>query len=120
MALTIDESPVSADMLIELLDLLENNTISGKIAKDVLDIMMEIKENPTKIVEEKGLKQVADTGELEKIVDEVIANNSKQVEQYKAGNERLFGFFVGQTMKSTGGKANPQIINEILKKKLGS
>ena len=72
------------------------------------------------VAKEKGLKQVADTGELEKIVDEVIANNSKQVEQYKAGNERLFGFFVGQTMKATGGKANPQIINEILKKKLGS
>lgn len=118
-ALTIDDSPVSADMMIELLDLLENNTISGKIAKDVLDIMMETKESPTKIVEEKGLKQVADTGAIEKIVDEVIANNSKQVEQYKAGNEKLFGFFVGQTMKASGGKANPKMINEILKKKLG-
>lgn len=117
-ALTIDDSPVSADMMIELLDLLENNTISGKIAKDVLDIMMETKESPTKIVEEKGLKQVADTGAIEKIVDEVIANNSKQVEQYKAGNEKLFGFFVGQTMKASGGKANPKMINEILKKKL--
>ena len=117
-ALTIDDSPVSADMMIELLDLLEDNTISGKIAKDVLDIMMETKESPTKIVEEKGLKQVADTGAIEKIVDEVIANNSKQVEQYKAGNEKLFGFFVGQTMKASGGKANPKMINEILKKKL--
>lgn len=117
-ALTIDDSPVSADMMIELLDLLENNTISGKIAKDVLDIMMETKESPTKIVEEKGLKQVADTDAIEKIVDEVIANNSKQVEQYKAGNEKLFGFFVGQTMKASGGKANPKMINEILKKKL--
>lgn len=117
-ALTIDDSPVSADMMIELLDLLEDNTISGKIAKDVLDIMMETKESPTKIVEEKGLKQVADTGAIEKIIDEVIANNSKQVEQYKAGNEKLFGFFVGQTMKASGGKANPKMINEILKKKL--
>lgn len=117
-ALTIDDSPVSADMMIELLDLLEDNTISGKIAKDVLDIMMETKESPIKIVEEKGLKQVADTGAIEKIVDEVIANNAKQVEQYKAGNEKLFGFFVGQTMKASGGKANPKMINEILKKKL--
>lgn len=119
MALTIEDSPVSADMMIELLDLIKDETISGKIAKDVLDIMVETKEPAGKIVEEKGLKQVVDTGAIEKVIDEVIANNSQQVEQYKAGNERLFGFFVGQTMKASGGKVNPKVVNEILKKKLG-
>ena len=119
MALTIENSPVSAEMLIELLDLIKNETISGKIAKDVLDIMIETKQTAGKIVEEKGLKQVVDTGAIEKVIDEVIANNPKQVEQYKGGNERLFGFFVGQTMKASGGKVNPKVVNEILKKKLG-
>ena len=114
----MENTPVSAEMMIELLNLIKDNTISGKIAKDVLDVMMETKESPTKIVEEKGLKQVVDMGAIEKVVDEVIANNPKQVEQYKGGNERLFGFFVGQTMKLSGGKANPKIINDILKNKL--
>lgn len=118
MALTMENTPVSAEMMIELLNLIKDNTISGKIAKDVLDVMMETRESPTKIVEEKGLKQVVDMGAIEKVVDEVIANNPKQVEQYKSGNERLFGFFVGQTMKLSGGKANPKIINDILKNKL--
>ena len=119
MALTIENSPVSAEMLIELLNLIKDETISGKIAKDVLDIMVETKQPAGKIVEEKGLKQVVDTAAIEKVIDEVIAANPKQVEQYKGGNERLFGFFVGQTMKASGGKANPKVINEILKKKLG-
>ena len=119
LALTIDDSPVSAEMLIELLDLIKNETISGKIAKDVLDIMIETKQSASQIVEEKGLKQVVDTGAIEKVIDEVIANNPKQVEQYKGGNERLFGFFVGQTMKASGGKVNPKVVNDILKKKLG-
>ena len=88
-------------------------------AKDVLDIMIETKHSAKSIVEEKGLKQVVDTGAIEKVVDEIIANNPKQVEQYKGGNERLFGFFVGQTMKASGGKVNPKVVNEILKKKLG-
>ena len=81
--------------------------------------MIETKQTAGKIVEEKGLKQVIDTGAIEKVIDEVIANNPKQVEQYKGGNERLFGFFVGQTMKASGGKVNPKVVNEILKKKLG-
>lgn len=119
LALTIEDSPVSAEMMIELLDLMQDETISGKIAKDVLDIMVETGKSPKIIVEEKGLKQVVDTAEIEKIIDEVIANNQKQVEQYKGGNERLFGFFVGQTMKASGGKVNPKVVNDLLKKKLG-
>ena len=105
-------------MLSELLSLIEDNTISGKIAKDVLDIMVETGKNATEIVEEKGLKQTTDTNEINKIIDEVINNNPKQVEQYKSGNERIFGFFVGQVMKASGGKINPQLANELLKNKL--
>ncbi len=119
LVIPFEESPVSAEMLIELLDLIKDETISGKIAKDVLDIMIETKHSAKSIVEEKGLKQVVDTGAIEKVVDEIIANNPKQVEQYKGGNERLFGFFVGQTMKASGGKVNPKVVNELLKKKLG-
>ncbi|MDR3290000.1 MAG: Asp-tRNA(Asn)/Glu-tRNA(Gln) amidotransferase subunit GatB [Rickettsiales bacterium] len=118
LVIPVDESPVTAEMLIELLDLLKDNTISGKIAKDVLDTMIETKKTAGVIVEERGLKQVVDMSTIEKIADDVIAENPTQVGQYKGGNERLFGFFVGQAMKMSGGKVNPQIINEILKKKL--
>lgn len=117
-SIKIEESPVSADMLIELLDLIENNTISGKIAKEVLDLMLETKKFAKQIVEEKGLQQNTNVDEINKIIDKIIAENSKQVEQYKAGNERLFGFFVGQVMKATGGTINPQIANDLLKEKL--
>lgn len=117
-SLTLEESPVNVDMLSELISLIEDNTISGKIAKEVLDIMMETGKTAKDIVEEKGLKQNTNTDEIEKLADEIIANNQKQVEQYKSGNERIFGFFVGQIMKATGGKINPQMANEILKKKL--
>lgn len=118
MALSIENSPVSAEMMTELLDLIADETISGKIAKDVLDIMIESGKSPKIIVEEKGLKQVVDLGAIEKIAEEVVANNPKQVAEYKAGNERLFGFFVGQAMKLSGGKTNPKTLNDILKKKL--
>ena len=118
LALSISESPVSAENMIELLDLIKDQTISGKIAKDVLDIMIETRETPIKIVESRGLKQVVNIDEIEKIIDKVIASNPEQVKKYKSGNERLFGFFVGQTMKLSGGKANPKIINDILNKKL--
>ncbi len=118
LAIPLEESPVSAEMLIELLDLIKDETIFGKMAKDVLDIMIETRQSAKKIVVEKGLKQTADTGEVEKVIDEIIANNQKQVAEYKGGNERLFGFFVGQTMKASSGKVNPKIINDILKKKL--
>ena len=118
--LTIDlaDSPVSAEMLIELLDLIEDNTISGKIAKDVLDIMIEEKKSAKIIVEEKGLKQNTNTDEIELMVEKIILDNPKQVEDYRAGNERLFGFFVGQAMKASGGKVNPKLVNDILKAKL--
>lgn len=115
---TITESPISAKQVGELVGLIENNTISGKIAKDVFDIMFETSEDPAKIVEEKGLKQVLDTGAIEKSIDEVLAANADKVAAYKGGQDKLFGFFVGQVMKAMAGKGNPQIINDILKKKL--
>lgn len=109
---------VSTDHLRKLLDLIVSNTISGKMAKDVLDEMMKGGEDPEQIIEAKGLKQVSDVSALEKIIDEVIAENNSSVLEYRSGKERLFGFFVGAVMKKTAGKANPQIINELLKKKL--
>lgn len=118
LAITLENSPVSAEMLIELLDLIADETISGKTAKDVLDEMIETKHSAKKIVEDNGLKQVVDMGAIEKAVDEVVEKNSKQVAEYQGGNERLFGFFVGQVMKITSGKASPKIINDVLKKKL--
>ena len=115
---TLDECGITAEKLIGLMDNLKNGTISGKIAKDVLDLMLESGKTAEEIIKEKGLKQIDDDNAIEKAVDEVIAENKKQVEQYRGGNERLFGFFVGQTLKKMGGKANPQKVNEIVKKKL--
>ena len=114
----IEASPVSAESLGKLVDLIANQTISGRIAKDVFAIMLETSGDPEAIVEERGLKQVTDTGAIEKAIDDIIAANPAQVEQVKA-KPKTFGWFVGQTMKATGGKANPAIVNEILKKKLG-
>lgn len=114
----IETSPVSAKQLGGLLDLIKDNTISGKIAKEVFLIMYETGKNAADIVAEKGLTQVTDTSAIEKIIDEILAANQDKVEQYKSGKEQLFGFFVGQTMKISQGKANPQVVNEILKKKL--
>jgi len=115
--LDIEASPVSAAQLGGLIDLISVQTISGRIAKDVFEIMFETGEDPQKIVEEKGLKQVTDTGAIEKVVDEIIAANPKQVEQVKV-KPKTMGWFVGQVMKATGGKANPQAVNEILRAKL--
>jgi aspartyl-tRNA(Asn)/glutamyl-tRNA(Gln) amidotransferase subunit B len=114
----VDSSPVSAESLGELIDLISDDTISGRIAKDVFDIMMETGDRPAKIVEEKSLKQITDTGAIESIIDEVIASGPGQVEQFKGGNEKIIGWFVGQVMQKTQGKANPQAVNELLKKKL--
>ncbi len=114
----ITESPVSSEHLGKLIDLITDDTISGRIAKDVFEEMVETGADPAKIVEEKGLKQITDTGEIEGIIDQIIADNPKQVEQFKGGNEKIAGWFVGQAMKATGGKANPQAVNEILRKKL--
>lgn len=118
MAIDLKDSPINVDNMSELLTLIENNTISGKIAKDVLDLMLETGKSATLLVEEKGLKQNTNIEEITKIIDDVIVNNKKQVDEYKNGNERIFGFFVGQVMKLSGGKINPQIANELLKKKL--
>ena len=115
---TIEESPISSENLGKLVGLIEDNTISGRIAKDVFAEMYESGADPEKIVEEKGLKQVTDTGAIEAIIDKVIADNQDKVEQYKSGKDKLFGFFVGQVMKESQGKANPQMVNELLKKKL--
>jgi aspartyl-tRNA(Asn)/glutamyl-tRNA(Gln) amidotransferase subunit B len=98
--------------------MISNDTISGKIAKTVFEEMFETGKNPKDIVEEKGLVQITDKGAIEDIVDKIIAENADSVEKYRGGNDRLFGFFVGQAMKATGGKVNPKIVNEILKEKL--
>ena len=117
--LDISSSPVSAKNLGELVALIKDNTISGKIAKDVLDEMFTSGKPPAQIIEEKGMKQVTDTSEIEKIIDEVIAANQPSVLEYRSGKDKLFGFFVGQVMKLSKGKANPNIVNDLLKKKLG-
>jgi aspartyl-tRNA(Asn)/glutamyl-tRNA(Gln) amidotransferase subunit B len=118
-SLDITRSPVKATSLAGLLDLIEDNTISGRIAKDVFAIMVESGKEAAAIVEEKGLKQVTDTGAIEQAVDAVLAANADKVAQVTGGNVKAVGWFVGQVMKSTGGKANPGMVNEILKKKLG-
>jgi aspartyl-tRNA(Asn)/glutamyl-tRNA(Gln) amidotransferase subunit B len=117
--LDIAKSPVSAASLAGLLDLIENNTISGRIAKDVFAQMVESGEEAAAIVEKQGLTQVTDTGAIESAVDAVLAANADKVAQVKGGNGKLVGWFVGQVMKATGGKANPGLVNETLKKKLG-
>jgi aspartyl-tRNA(Asn)/glutamyl-tRNA(Gln) amidotransferase subunit B len=116
---SLDDSPVSAKNLGELVARIHDKTINGKIAKDVFADMMETGKSADTIIDEKGLKQVTDTGAIEAIIDEVLSNNPSQVEAYKGGNEKLLGFFVGQVMKSSGGKANPAMVNELLKGKLG-
>ena len=115
----IEESPVSAENLGKLVDLISQNVISGKIAKDVFVLMVESGENPEKIVEEKGLKQVTDSGAIEAIVEKVIAANPANVEAYRGGKTGLMGWFVGQVMKESQGKANPGMVNSLLKEKLG-
>jgi aspartyl-tRNA(Asn)/glutamyl-tRNA(Gln) amidotransferase subunit B len=118
--LSITESPVSAANLGKLVDLIADNTISGRIAKDVFEIMVETGGDPATIVEEKGLKQITDTGFIEGIVDRIIAENPGQVAQYAGGaNPKVIGWFVGQVMKQSQGKANPGQVNELLKQKLG-
>lgn len=116
----ISDSPISAEQLAGLIKRITDNTISGKIAKDVFEAMWAGEGDADTIIEKKGLKQITDTGAIEKIVDEVIAENPGQVEQYKSGKEALLGFFVGQVMKKTQGKANPGQVNQLLKQKLSS
>lgn len=115
---SIEDSPVSAEGLRELLGLISNSTINGKIAKEVLEDMVETGESASAIVEKKGLRQVTDTGAIESAIREILVANSDKVAEYKSGKDKLFGFFVGQTMKAMKGKGNPALVNETLKKLL--
>lgn len=117
--LELKDSPVSAENLGELVELVSNGVINGKTAKDVFAIMADTGDNPEKIVEEKGLKQVTDTDAIEKIVDELLESATDNVVAYRGGKVGLFGWFVGQVLKQTQGKANPAVVNKILKEKLG-
>ena len=115
---SIEDSTLKPRQLVEMLTLIETGTISGKIAKTVFEEMYKTGKDADVIVKEKGLVQISDVGEIEKAVDDIISKNPKEVERFKAGEEKLIGFFVGQVMKLTKGKANPQMANELLKKKL--
>ena len=116
--LDISQSPITPENLGKLVELISNETISGKIGKDVFEIMAETGENPEKIVEEKGLKQVTDTSAIEAIINQVIAANPDNVNAYKSGKTNLAGWFVGQVLKMSQGKANPGIVNKLVREKL--
>jgi aspartyl-tRNA(Asn)/glutamyl-tRNA(Gln) amidotransferase subunit B len=116
---SVTDSPVSAKHLGELLDLMADGTLSGKLAKEVFEAMLEADEAPGAIVEKRGLRQVTDTGAIEAAVDAVLAANADKVAEYRSGKDKLFGFFVGQTMKAMAGKGNPALVNEVMRKKLG-
>jgi aspartyl-tRNA(Asn)/glutamyl-tRNA(Gln) amidotransferase subunit B len=116
---SIEDSPVSAENLGALLDLMKDGTLSGKLAKEVFEAMVETGKAPGAIVEERGLRQVTDTGAIEGAVDKVLAANADKVAEYKSGKDKLFGFFVGQVMKAMQGKGNPALVNEAVKKGLG-
>ena len=118
--LEIKDSPIKAEDLGELIDFIEDQTISGKIAKNVFEEMFNTKKSAKDIIKKKGLKQITDTGEIETLIDKVLNNNKDKVDEYKSGKEKLFGYFVGQVMQETKGTANPGIVNEILKKKLAN
>jgi aspartyl-tRNA(Asn)/glutamyl-tRNA(Gln) amidotransferase subunit B len=115
---SLEQSPITSTQLGQLVGRIADNTISGKIAKDVFADMMETGKDADAIIDAKGLKQVTDTGAIEAVIDQVIADNPDNVVAYRGGKQQLFGFFVGQVMKHSGGKANPVIVNEMLKKKL--
>lgn len=114
----ITNSPICAEDLSLLVSRIDDDTISGKIAKDVFKSMWNGEGSADEVIKEKGLKQITDSSEIESIIDSIIAANAPQVEQFKSGNEKIIGFFVGQAMKATGGKANPKQVNELLRKKL--
>jgi len=115
---SIEDSPVSPKQGAELLSLVADGTLSGTLAKQVFEIMLETGDDAGKIVEDRGLKQTSDTGAIEAVIAEVMAANADKVADYRGGKDKLFGFFVGQTMKAMGGKANPGVVNELLKKAL--
>ena len=114
----IEDSPISPEQLGELVDFISDGTISGRIAKDVFAEMFETKKNPSKVIDEKGLKQISSSDDLIPMIERVISNNLDKVDEYKNGKEQLFGFFVGQVMKESSGKANPKLVNQLLKEKL--
>jgi len=116
---SLSDSPISPAQLGELVGLISDGTISGRIAKDVFADMFETGKQASVIIEEKGLKQVSDTGAIEALIDQVLADNQDKVDEYRGGKDKLFGFFVGQTMKLSKGQANPAMVNEMLKSKLG-
>ncbi len=116
--LDISKSPVSTKDLAELIQSIKSGEISGRTGKEVFEIMVKTGENPKKIIDSKGLKQQSDPKKLEKMIEEILIKNKDKVDQYKSGKVKLFGFFVGETMKISGGKANPKLVNEILQKKL--
>jgi aspartyl-tRNA(Asn)/glutamyl-tRNA(Gln) amidotransferase subunit B len=115
----IADSPVTAERFGGLLDLIDDGTVSGRLAKDVFEIMFESGQDAATVVRERGLEQVSDAGEIEAIVEGIIGDNADQVAQYRGGNEKVIGWFVGQVMKATQGKANPKLVNEVLRHKLG-
>ena len=114
----INNSPISSNELFVLISRITDNTISGKIAKDVFKLMWDGNGSVDEIIERQGLKQMTDSSALESIIDDIISNNVAQVKQFKDGNSKLLGFFVGQVMKATQGKANPKQVNQILNEKL--
>jgi aspartyl-tRNA(Asn)/glutamyl-tRNA(Gln) amidotransferase subunit B len=116
--LEVAQSRLTAALLGGLLARIVDNTISGKLAKEVFEVMWADGSDADAVIEARGLKQITDSGAIEKVIDEVIAANPKQLADYRSGKDKLFGFFVGQTMKATGGKANPSLLNDLLKKKL--
>jgi aspartyl-tRNA(Asn)/glutamyl-tRNA(Gln) amidotransferase subunit B len=116
---SITDTPISPEEAAELLKLVADGTISGTIAKQVFEIMLETGETPSRIVEQRGLKQTSDTGAIDAEIDKILTANADKVAEYKSGKQQLFGFFVGQTMKAMAGKANPQVVNERLRAKLG-
>jgi aspartyl-tRNA(Asn)/glutamyl-tRNA(Gln) amidotransferase subunit B len=114
----ITESPVSSRALGELVKLIAAGEISGKLAKEIFAKMLATGEAPSAIMEREGLRQISDSSELQKVVEQVLAANLKQVDQYRGGKKSVLGFFVGQVMKASGGKANPAQVNELLRKML--
>jgi aspartyl-tRNA(Asn)/glutamyl-tRNA(Gln) amidotransferase subunit B len=114
----IEDCPVTPKHLAEMLSMIKKGTISGKIAKDVFEEMYRTGTHPEDIVKEKGWVQILDEGEIARAIEKAIETNPKQVEDYRNGKEKLFGFFVGEVMKQTQGKANPKLVNEMLRKKL--
>jgi aspartyl-tRNA(Asn)/glutamyl-tRNA(Gln) amidotransferase subunit B len=116
----LSKSPIKPQMLAEMIALVDNGTISGKIAKSVVEEMYRTGKTAKAIIEEKGLVQITNAAEIEKIVSKVLDENPQSVAQYKAGKTGMLGFFVGQVMKLTEGRANPQVVNDLLRKKLAS